>query len=670
MSVYNEGTHTNSDVTTWALPDGAIARLGQGYVMDVAFSPNDNTLAVGSHIGLWLYDVSTKAPFALWDTERGMVRAVAFSPSGHLLATGNRDGGIKVWDVQNKRCLAKKERKIDSRFNAASQLAFSPDGQLLASSGGGYDTVYVWHAETGEEVAKFTNASPIRYSPFIPLCFSPDGNLLACSTPDHTLSVWDVKAGERIAYLTGHTTWVSGVSFSPCSRLLSTGDYEGTLREWDIASGQQVRVSSECAKHSVKPFYLPDGTLLATGRYDTTLVVWDIGRNKKLGTIECKQRLNAIRFSNEGLRLAIAGVRTIQVWIVEAPATTETIVHEHTPSCMSIKFSQDGETLAAGYGTGGGIRLWEVERRETRARFGAGDSDVIRSIDFSHCGSKLASGSSDTTVKVWDVGRVGTDGPPSVATSYIDEPITELKGHQKGVYVVAFSPKGDVLVSADAAGILTVWDMPHGDKPHTLTGHTDWIWSAAFSPDGRLLASASDDKTARVWDVEHGKQVVQLPLTLPLDTAKYKGDAFGIRRALKWMEEGSENSAEIKAIAFSPCGTVIAGGLWREIRLWDATTYQIRMTIFQPVGCQKPFALTFSPCGRYLVSGAWWQGTEKTSIRLWEVSSGENIATFWGHPTDVQSLAFSPDGCLLASGSFDGTILLWDMKPYLSQETA
>ena len=73
--------------------------------------------------------------------------------------------------------------------------------------------------------------------------------------------------------------------------------------------------------------------------------------------------------------------------------------------------------------------------------------------------------------------------------------------------------------------------------------------------------------------------------------------------------------------------------------------------------------LTFSPCGGYLVSGASWQGTDKVSIRVWEVATGENIATFWSHPTDIQSLAFSPDGTLLAS--FDGTILLWDMKPYL-----
>ena len=249
-------------------------------------------------------------------------------------------------------------------FNAASQLAFSPDGQLLASSGGGYDTVYIWHAETGEEVAKFANASPIRHSPFIPISFSPNGKLLACATPDNTLSVWDVEEGERIAHLTGHTALVSGVSFSPCSQFLTSGDKGGTLREWDINSRQQVRVSSEYAKYQVTPFYLSDGALLAAGVYDTTLAVWNVERNKKLGAMEYNQRLNAICFSNTGLRLAIAGTRTIQVWTVEECSTIETVIHEHTAPCTLVKFSPDGETLAAGYWTGG-IRLWDVEHLET-----------------------------------------------------------------------------------------------------------------------------------------------------------------------------------------------------------------------------------------------------------------------------------------------------------------
>lgn len=149
---------------------------------------------------------------------------------------------------------------------------------------------------------------------------------------------------------------------------------------------------------------------------------------------------------------------------------------------------------------------------------------------------------------------------------------------------------------------------------------------------------------------------------MPEDVSKYKGDARGIRRFLKWLEEDIKRSVVPKALVFSPGGTLIAGGAFREIRLWDATTYETRMVICLPQGCQSAYALTFSPCGRYLASGSWWQGTKKVSIRLWNVATGENITTFWGHSTDVQDLAFSPDGALLASGSFDGTILLWDLK--------
>lgn len=110
---------------------------------------------------------------------------------------------------------------------------------------------------------------------------------------------------------------------------------------------------------------------------------------------------------------------------------------------------------------------------------------------------------------------------------------------------------------------------------------------------------------------------------------------------------------------------MIAGGIEREIRLWDAKTYETHTVILPPEESRRPFALAFSPCGRYLASGTWWcPGFDKVSIRLWDVTTGENIHTFWGHSTDVQDLAFSSDGMLLASGGFDGAILLWDMKPY------
>ena len=186
----SEETGMDTDVTTWALPEGAIARLGRGRVETLGLSPDGKYLAVGTWIGLWWYELATMKPVDLWETERGMISALEFSPNGALLATGNWDGGVKVWDVQNHRCLAKMQRT--GLFDRASELVFSPNGQHLASSGGRYDAIYVWHPETGEQIAKFTVDEKLqpRHRPTrIPLAFSPDGKFLIGATPENTFTI-------------------------------------------------------------------------------------------------------------------------------------------------------------------------------------------------------------------------------------------------------------------------------------------------------------------------------------------------------------------------------------------------------------------------------------------------------------------------------------------------
>ena len=656
-------------VTTWVLPEGAIARLGQGRISGITFSIDERTIAIWSWLGVWLYDASTLTPFDVLDTERGFITQVTFSPNDALIAIGNQDGDIKVWDRHTRRYVSKMERV--GKINRVFGLVFSPDGQRLASSGGRYDAVYVWHHESGEQVAEFTVDESLkpRFRPgFIPLSFSPDGKLLAGATPEHTISIWDLEAKERIACLKGHVAQVAELIFSPCGQFLTSADRNGILHEWDIHKIAERAFPfgfSELptyATGTTKLAYFTDGTLIAAGNHESTVTLWDPKRGNKLRTLRSERCPFPVCFSPQTLQLALSGERDssdeIQFWDIGETSSRKRClsIRDYTPSCGAVTFSPDGKILAAGHWNGS-IRLWDVKRLKRLKTFGTGNTSAVKSLDFSPCGKQLASGASDTTIKIWDIEKV--DAPLAAFTA-------DQKEDQESAWRVAFLPSGDGLVCANSKGHLYVWD---GEKKRTvLPVGTNRIRSLAVSPDEKQIAIADfNGKQAVLYDIENGQLLVKLCLVREGDPTKYRGDARRVQSDLRRLEKTVvRNPIQVVGpIIFSPCGTVIAGGLLGEIRVWDATTYEVGMVILPPHGCQRVGALTFSPCGQYLVSGASWIGTDQMGIVLWEVATGENIATFWGHSTDIQDLAFSPDGTLLVSGSYDGTILLWDMKPYL-----
>ena len=659
-------TGMDTDVTTWALPEGAIARLGRGRVETLGLSPDGKYLAVGTWIGLWWYELATMKPVDLWETERGMISALEFSPNGALLATGNWDGGVKVWDVQNHRCLAKMQRT--GLFDRASELVFSPDGQRLASSGGKYDAIYIWHPETGEQIAKFTVDEKLqpRHRPTrIPLAFSPDGKFLIGATPENTFSVWDIETGECAACLTGHSTSVIALLFSPCGEFLTSADYDGGLRKWEVAKLTANKPNPVVASlpetiNWVQYIYSSDGILLAATTSGTTVTVLDVERNRKVATLAHKEIVQRIRFSRTGSQLVIVGTDTIQTWNIGDPTPQSPVVRVQTSYPDSLMFSPDGQTIAAVKG-GGVIACWDVNRTQLKQATDWDKQTRIHSVYISSTGDMRALGKKEDTPTIWNLGT--------------DQTIATLSQPHDYIGVSAFSSTGELWANVIRDEKVCVWDGK--GKETILEGHTGSIESIAFSPDEKRIATVARDATARVWDVVSGKEIISLPLSPPLHTDPapstsplnpdiYKGDADEIKAVLN-AEKPRTRNTEIKAITFSPCGSLIAGGIEGGIRLWDARTYETRMVILLPRMCWRQHAFAFSPCGRYLASGAWWWWPmKKVSIHLWDIATGENIVTFWGHPTDIQSLAFSPDSTLLASGSFDGTILLWDMKPYLS----
>ena len=652
----------SGDVTTWALPEGAIARLGRGIIADLAFSPDGGFLVIATTMGCWLYELPTMKPIALWETERGMVSTISFSPNGQWIATSNWDSIIKVWETETQRCTAKIQgwhHKMRARYHGTSQLAFSPDSQYLAASGEGYGDVYVWNTKTNMHVAKFRVAGTPKegeqgLSNF-PVCFSPDGQYLAYVSGRITLAVRHIETKEHIALL-NHSPrkHIQGLSFSPCGRFLAVGSQNMStnrqnteLQVWNIDKETLEMTDSDYGGDKLIPAYSSDGTLRVADIYKGKVVLWDASGREKLETFEYERRAKkTFRFSSDGQQFAIATECKVHVWHADTPPTVVSHL-EHTRVVQTLFFLQGGKTLVSGSGGKSGIVFWDVVHKQGLRTF----STFYGKCAVSPCEEMLATaiGENGETIEVLSVAS-GT-------------PITTLTKHQRCVTALAFSPTGEHLVSGDAAGNLCVWSVEPWRELQELIGHTGKITAVAFHPDGSQVVTTSHDRTARVWDFESGKYLASLPLAEESDVSLYRGDQRQIRRILNRLSQGFTHKSSPYSITFSPSGDIIAGKLRREIRLWDATTYEPRMVIIPPDTCQCPNVVIFSPCGRYLVSGSWWEeGQEKVSIRLWEVSTGENIATFWGHPTDIQDLAFSPDGALLASGSFDGTILLWDMK--------
>ena len=645
----------SSDATAWNLPKGAIARLGRGIIADLAFSPDGESLVVATTMGCWLYELPSMRPIALWETERGMVSTISLSPNGKWIAASNWDGIIKVWETETQGCTA----KIQGWHRHTSQLAFSADSQYLAASGNDYGDVYVWDAKTGMHVASFRGGNPLkkgqRSPDHFPVCFSPNEQSLAYVSGRIALVVRHIETKEHMALLKhSPRKRIQGLAFSPCGRFLAVGSQNTStnrqnteLQVWDIDKETLEMNDSDYGGDKLIPAYSSDGTLRVANLYKDKVVLWEASRREELDTFEYRDSARkTFRFSFDGQQFAIATEYEMRVWHADTPPTVVSHL-EHTRMVRTLFFMQGDKTLVSGYGGKSGIVFWDVA-----------DKRALRTLRTSYgrcalsaCEEMLATtvGENGETIEILSVAS-GT-------------PITTLTKHKQTVTALTFSPTCEHLVSGDQKGNLYVWTVDSWRELREFIGHTGEITAMVFHPNSSQVVTTSHDRTIRVWNFENGEQLASLPIEVESNVSLYRGDQRQIRRIFNHLTPGSSHTLARPPITFSPSGDIIAGGLQREIRLWDAITHETRMVIIPPDSCQKPNVLIFSPCGRYLVSGSWWQeGQEKVSIRLWEVSTGENIATLWGHPTDIQDLAFSSDGALLASGSFDGTILLWDTK--------
>ncbi len=324
----------------------------------------------------------------------------------------------------------------------------------------------------------------------------------------------------------------------------------------------------------------------------------------------------AVAISQSGQYWAAAGRRgDVRLWR-GAGQTLHRVWQAHTDIATVLAFSPHERLLASG-STDGSVKLWDIE--SGAALWSGGHPSTILCVAFACDGGLLASGGLDATVRLWD---------PKLGTLIQEVP------HPGPVSALAWSPDGHLLATGDDAGTIRLWEIGP-NRPATcvesLVGHSSWVWGLAFAPDESLLASASWDGSVKLWELgESGR--------------------LHLRQTLVG------HTQQVQPVAWSPDGGTLASGSWdHTIRLWDAQQGLARVVLQGHRAAVH--GLAFTPDSRSLLSGS-----QDGTLRLWEVERGQCVRVLQGYDACLYDLDWSPDGTRLASASSDSVVSLWQVE--------
>lgn len=565
-----------------------------------------------SNLSIWqayLQDVSlhqvdfsqTQISKSVFAQTLGSILSVAFSPDGQLLASSDAEGEICLWQVADgKQLLTCKEEQNHWVWS----VCFSPNSQILASSSED-KIIRLWDVNTGECLQELAGHSNWVFA----VAFSPDGQFLISSSEDQTIKLWDVMAGTCAATFSGHTGGVRSVAISPDGQWVASSSSDQTVRLWRMATGTCEQTWEDHTSVVRSIAFSPDSKWLATCSDDQTIRLWAIATGDCARVFACNSR----------------------TW--------------------SVAFSPDSQFLLTG--SDDRLRLWEIHTDEPIRHF-EGHSGMVMSVAFSPDGKTAVSGSDDQTIKFWEVdtGRC----------------LKTVKGHNNWVWSVDFSPTGQQLASANEDHTVRLWQVETGHCTHILEGHSGRVWSVSYSPQGQLLASGSDDQTIRFWRVE--------------GSASQRGSSNPVGRCIKTLRG---QTGPVRLVVFSPDGLLLASNSGdRTVKLWDTSSLYAEKPDRSQLGritagrsgewvsgqCLaifeghegRVFSIAFSPDAAGLNGQLLATGSEDQTIRLWDATTGACLNVLKGHTKPIETITFSPNGETIASGSDDGTVRLWNRQ--------
>ncbi len=539
------------------------------------------------------------------------VTSVAFSPDGTRLASGSLDWWASLWDVKT----GKELRQFGGQEGAVLAVAFSPDGKVLATAGDARSQVVLLRdVASGKTLHKLDGHKGSIFA----VAFSPDGKWLASAGEDGTVRLWGPATGRNAVAPLRRKAAVRALAFSPDSRWLAAGEMDRAAIIWDVKTGKEVQTLPESGLVQALAFS-PDGKMLAVGSQGGS-TLWEAAPGKGLVT---RHRLAApgadvaLAFRPDGKAL-IVGNRGGAVRVLDV-ATGKEVHHyrAHGDELRAVAVSPDGKVIASG-GNDGCVHLaGAATGKELLPQ--PGHSHQVRDVAYSRDGKLIATAGMEGAIILWDAATCRDRG--------------RLKGHERSVRAIALSDDGRALVSASEDGTVRVWDAASGRERRKLPAHPGGARGVALSPDGARFVSGGADGAVRLWETATGRA---------LGSWRVGGRKPGpvVVKPLA----GGAGGGPVEQVAYAPDGATFAAVGHQTVAVWDAATGK-QLWHAHDAMLSQLLCVTYAPDGKTLATAS---GGAAGRVHLWEARTGTGRHVFQGKPGLVLSLAFSPDGRLLA----------------------
>jgi WD40 repeat protein len=488
----------------------------------VTFSPSGDELAVGSSDDtLYLLDART-AEVRQRIRPGGPVLAAAYSPDGRTIATSHAIP--QLWSTATGQRIG---QAFVGHEKVVTSVLFTEDGQTLVSSAMD-GTIRSWRV--ADQTLVRTIATGDTACQFV--AYDPLAGDVACRTEVARIGRWDLATGEQVGEpMEGHTNAVQDLAYGYEGRVLASTSADRTVRLWYLATGQQIGEKMQASDDDTFGIvFSPDSRMLAVASADGGIALWrpvlpvaagrvgygDISKDGRLTAFSSNEEglvtvwdvashepanrrpltcpeAGAPVFSPDGTHIAAPCAEGLRIWTV----TGTVIANIGNLNATVVAYHPDGETIAVSAQRGGDlsggkvmvVHLGESGQSSQVLWTGEENDDTVLSLAFSQDGTRLAGGTIDGALRLWDLG----------SGDQIGEPLT---GHHDGIQDIAFQPHGNLLATAGWDNTIRLWDLTkHEPADAPLTGHTDRPITLSFSPNGTRLASAGWDGTPLVWDV-------------------------------------------------------------------------------------------------------------------------------------------------------------------------